>query len=148
MDSDLFQSVHTVTLTHCVLTTKIILFGLIKFLQAHIGARRRILHRATHWCSCLQKVGKHLLCCLQNFWLLFGVCYTLRPVANRTTIMMMAMTSRTHMKVPKLKKTKPRSQSMISIAATTKRKSSNPISKSSLILNLVANILRCVTVNK
>jgi hypothetical protein len=37
---------------------------------------------------------------------------------------------------------------MISIAATTKSKSSNPIFKTSLTLNSAASILRCVTINK
>jgi precorrin-6B methylase 1 len=98
--------------------------------------------------ACSQKVGKQLLVLLTGFWLLFGLRYTLRPEANRTTIMMIAMTSSTHMMAPRLKKTKPRSHSTISITATTKRKSSAPIFKASLTLNLKAYILRCVTVNK
>jgi len=62
--------------------------------------------------------------------------------------MMMAMTSSSHMMVPRLKKTNPRSHSTISITATTKSKSSNPISKASLAFKLKASILRCVTGNK
>jgi hypothetical protein len=57
--------------------------------------------------------------------------------------MMMAMTSSTHMIAPRLKKTKPSSQSMISIAATTKRKSSKPIQKTSLTFNLAAYFKMC-----
>ena len=63
-----------------------------------------------------------------DFWIFSGVCYTLRPESNRTTITMRAMTSSSHMMAPRLK-TKPSSQSMISIAATTKSKSRAPIFK-------------------
>jgi hypothetical protein len=61
--------------------------------------------------------------------------------------MMIAMTSSSHMMAPRLK-TKPRSHSTTSIAATTKSKSSNPIFKSLIYPNLERFILRCVTVNK
>jgi hypothetical protein len=76
------------------------------------------------------KVGKQPLVLLNAFSLLFDLCYTLRPEASRTAIMMTAMISSIHMNVPRLKKTKPRSHSTTSIAATTKSKSSNPIFKS------------------
>ena len=77
------------------------------------------------------------------FWLLFGLRYILRPDASRTTIMIMAMTSSTHMMAPRLKKAKPRSHSMISITATTKRKSSAPIFKTLVILNLAFYFRLC-----
>jgi hypothetical protein len=71
-----------------------------------------------------KKLGSSFWCCYQCF----ACCYSLRPDASRTTIMMMAMTSSTHMMAPRLN-TKPRSHSKTRIAATTKRKSSAPILK-------------------
>jgi hypothetical protein len=44
---------------------------------------------------------------------------------------------------PRLKKAKPRSHSMISITATTKRKSSAPIFKTLVILNLAFYFRLC-----
>jgi hypothetical protein len=81
-----------------------------------------------------QRTLQQFLLRVLNFWLQFGLRHILRPEINRTSIMSMATTSRTHIIVPRFKKTKPSSQSMISIAATTKSKSSNPVFKASLIL--------------
>jgi len=87
----------------------------------------------------------------RSFWRclhVFGCCYILRPVSSRASIMMIAMTSSTHMMVPRLKMKKPKSHNKISITATRKENQVRPISKTLLTLNLATSILSCVTVNK